>query len=218
VTGEERSVSLSEELMRVPGVRGVEFRGPPERPRTVRVTIASGVDPEGVRRAVRAVLEGREPPTAARSEEVEVVAGEDELLESVAVEEGRDGIVVHAATSSGRRTSARAFDVPGAVDEAVARAVGALLGFVDPPPRLRAVDRRTLGGVELLEVVVEVLDGPRAGSCLVEVGRLYALGRAVWVALSCGPQTGGSSAGRSSTTRSRAGTGVGASTTAISSR
>lgn len=104
-------------------------------------------------------------------------------LESVGVIETREGVVVEVVDSDGGRSVVRARPEPGALDEAVVRAVAQLAGWEPVPLILATVDHQAADST----VVTVVLDGGRttiAGSAVVEGGRVYAVGRAVWAALS----------------------------------
>ena len=119
------------------------------------------------------------PPSAPRQPDVPAVS-----LASVAVEEGRTGVSVVAAGDDGSRMEQRARQGATGVDEAVVAAVARLLRPDDVPPLIVAITAGEIEGSDVVTVVLDV-DGDRVvGSTVVEGGRPYAVGRAVWAALS----------------------------------
>jgi hypothetical protein len=83
-----------------------------------------------------------------------------------------DDVEVRAAGSS-----------EAAIDQAVVLAVAELAGAASVP-LICSIDDRDLAGTPVVTVVVEE-DGRRlVGSAVMDGGRAYALGRAVWAALS----------------------------------
>jgi hypothetical protein len=116
-----------------------------------------------------------EPPVAAG-------AAARDVLESVLVEETRDGVTVTATTSTGRRFSERG----EASDDGIARAVVAVVGvLVDGrPARLLSMSVSEADGTSIATVLVERAGGARAaGSAIVRAGVPHAVARATWACL-----------------------------------
>ena len=105
-------------------------------------------------------------------------------LQSVAVEEGRSGVVVRVTSTSGPVVSRPAVGVSSGIDEAIAAAVASLFG-ADPAPVLLSVSESEVAGTAMVTVVLDKGRGARlVGSAVLEGGRAYAVGRAAWAALS----------------------------------
>lgn len=105
-------------------------------------------------------------------------------LESVAVEEGRMGVVVRVTSSSGTVVDRPAVGVSSGIDEAITAAVASLFG-TDPAPVLLSVTESEIAGTAMVTIVLEAGRGVRlVGSAVLEGGRAYAVGRAAWAALS----------------------------------
>lgn len=114
------------------------------------------------------------------------VAGHDvrvARLASVAVEEGRDGITVSVATTSGERVRQAAASTEGGVEAAVVRATTRLALPDAPEPSVVDIDDRRVEGVDIVMIVLDVDGVMHAGSAVVAAGRAFALGRATWAAL-----------------------------------
>ncbi|MEN8234284.1 MAG: hypothetical protein ABFR89_05110 [Actinomycetota bacterium] len=205
---------LHDDLVSLPGVESADLDGDSTAPTGVRVRLAPGVDAAIVGDEVQRVLAlhglrsevevappspatvapfpGRvsdesavSPSTVPIAEHDAVVAAyaESDVLESVSVTEGRDGVVVEAhagETSAWVRAAGR---IGPAFDQAIVSAVAELLG-TRTEPLIRSVDSRDLGDVTVLTIVLEEAGEQHVGSAAVEGGRPYALGRAVWAALS----------------------------------
>ena len=103
-------------------------------------------------------------------------------LESVSVSEGRDGIVVTAVGGATSASVRAASSSTPAIDQAVVAAVAELVA-TGTVPLVVSVDERRLGGTTVVTVVLEESGARRVGSAVVEAGRSYALGRAVWAGL-----------------------------------
>ena len=104
-------------------------------------------------------------------------------LASVGNTEGSDGIVV-TATGAEDHASLRASGLSLlAVDEAVVHVVAELAG-TSTRPRICSIDERELDGTSVVTVVIEERGERLVGSAVVRSGRAYAVGRAVWTALS----------------------------------
>lgn len=104
-------------------------------------------------------------------------------LQSVSVSEGREGVVVTAAGDTASASVRAAGSSTPAIDQAVVAAV-CELAATETVPFVRSVDERDLGGTAVVTVVIEEGGDRLVGSAVVEAGRSYALGRAVWAALS----------------------------------
>ena len=116
-------------------------------------------------------------------EEYAAGPGVEEALSAVGVEEARTGVTVRVTTDQGRQIERSVASAGPMVDIAIVEAVGALLA--SPPPDVVAVNDHLIDGTEVVLVVVEHSDGTRAsGSCVVEVGRPFAVGTAAWKAVS----------------------------------
>jgi hypothetical protein len=113
----------------------------------------------------------------------EPLASEEDGLDWVSVTEGRDGIVVTAASLTHEAAAFAAGPSEAAIDQAVVSAVAELAGTVSLP-LIRSLDQRELAGTPVVTVVLEESGLRLVGSALVEGGRAYAVGRAVWMALS----------------------------------
>ena len=106
------------------------------------------------------------------------------ILDSLTVEETRDGVLVTAAAADGRTASRRARWTEGGVNEAVVAAVADLAGWEGPPLLLSAAETDVAGST-VVTLLVERVDGKRvAGAAIVETGTAYAVARAAWQALS----------------------------------
>lgn len=182
---------LSDDLLSVPGVASAQLDGDAMTPNGVRVQLAPGVDAAVVGDEVQRVLslhglrsEVSERVTDPGSVDVPVVltTSADVSLSSVGVTEGRDGVVVEALADD-VVVSVRAAGASGpALDQAVVSAIAQLAGATSTL-LIRSVDVRDIDGTSVVTVVLDE-DGDRlVGSAIVEGGRAYAVGRAVWTAL-----------------------------------
>lgn len=183
---------LRDDLLSLPGVESAELDGDAIVPTGVRVHLAAGVDAAAVGEEVQRVLslhglrsEVGEDATVPTSIDGAVVdrtpAGS--VLTSVRVTEGRDGVFVEAL-ADGVTVSIRSAGSAGrAFDQAVASAVAELAG-VTSNPLVRSVDLRDIDGSSVVTVVFDEAGDRLVGSSIVEGGRAYAVGRAVWAALS----------------------------------
>jgi hypothetical protein len=113
----------------------------------------------------------------------DLVIGIGAGLESVSVTEGHAGIAVTAVGHSAEATvGAAGFSAP-AIDQAVVSAVADLAGAA-ALPLICSLDERELAGESVVTIVIEASGRRLVGSAIVEGGRAYAVGRAVWAALS----------------------------------
>ena len=106
-----------------------------------------------------------------------------EGLEWVSVTEGRDGITVAAGNRSTEVSAHTAGPSTPAIDQAVVSVVAELAG-AGSLTLVRSLDERELAGTPVVTIVIEEGGRQRVGSAVVEGGRAYAVGRAVWTALS----------------------------------
>lgn len=104
-------------------------------------------------------------------------------LLSVGITEGIDTVVVTATGPTGLASVRASGPSVVAVDHAVVQAV-AELAETATQPRLCSMDERELGGTAVVTVVIEESGERLVGSAIVRSGRAYAVGRAVWAALS----------------------------------
>jgi len=183
---------LQDDLLSVPGVESAQLDGDTMAPSGVRVHLAPGADPGAVGDEVQRVLSLHGLRSEVGGDGTDHVSLEPEasvhdvatsMLSSVRVTEGRDGVVVDAIADD-VTVSVRAAGAAGpAFDQAVVSAVAELAGATSNP-LVRSVDVRDIGGTSVATVVIDE-DGDRlVGSAIVEGGRAYAVGRAVWAALS----------------------------------
>jgi hypothetical protein len=182
---------LRNDLLSVPGVEAAQIDGDVVAPTGVRVHLGPGVDPvvvgvevqrvlslHGLRSEVDAVAMDPSPvaPSAIRETQAEPT------LTSIRVTEGRDGVVVEVR-SGDITVSVRAARAAGeAFDQAVVAAVAELAGATSVP-LVRSVEVRDIGGTSVVTVVIDEAGDRLVGSSIVEGGRVYAVGRAVWAAL-----------------------------------
>jgi hypothetical protein len=122
-------------------------------------------------------LREREPNVA------ETPASIDDGLDWVSVTEGRDGITVTAGSRSAEVAARTAGFSEPAIDQAVVSVVAELAGAASVP-LIRSLDERELAGTPVVTIVIEESGRQLVGSAVVEGGRSYAVGRAVWTALS----------------------------------
>ncbi|MEN8112948.1 MAG: hypothetical protein ABFS21_01060 [Actinomycetota bacterium] len=201
---------LRDDLLSLPGVEGADLDGDSTAPSGVRVRLAPGVDAAVVGDEVQRVLALHglrsevevgppAPPAAApvsgdRADDRPTPAAleplsdagarpEHDVLDAVSITEGRDGVVVEAHAGETHAHLTAAGPIGPALDQAIVSAVAELLG-TRTDPLVHSVDSRDLDGVTVLTVVIEEAGERLVGSAAVEGGRAYALGRAVWAALS----------------------------------
>lgn len=122
---------------------------------------------------------GDASPPVASSEAV----GERRLA-SVAVEEGRAGVLVRVLTTTGDGVEQHAASSEGGVESAVVRATARLARPGAPEPTVVEIDDRRTEGADIVTIVLDVDGKLHAGSAVVVAGRAFALGRATWAALS----------------------------------
>jgi hypothetical protein len=104
-------------------------------------------------------------------------------IDSVAVVEGRSGIIVTVTASNGTEMSHVASSSEGGVEAAVVKAAASLVDPASPDPIVVEIEDRRVEGVDIVMIVLD-LDGELfAGSAVVGAGRAFALGRAAWAAL-----------------------------------
>lgn len=140
--------------------------------------VASTSEPEIVE-----PLDSDDVPRDREREVPETPAPTDEGLELVSVAEGRDGITVTAVSPSDEVTAFTAGSSEPAIDQAVVSAVAELAGAASLP-LICSLDERDLAGTPVVTIVLEESGRRLVGSAVVEGGRAYAVGRAVWTALS----------------------------------
>jgi hypothetical protein len=104
-------------------------------------------------------------------------------LDSVAVVEGRLGIVVTVTASNGSEVSHAAASSEGGVETAVVKAAARLVDSASPDPIVVEIEDRRVEGVDIVMIVLDMDGKLVAGSAVVEAGRAFALGRATWAAL-----------------------------------
>lgn len=119
------------------------------------------------------------PPTPFESSEDQLAR-----IDSVAVAEGRDGIVVTVTSSDGRYERRVAASTEGGVESAVVRATARLALPNSPEAHVVEVEDRRVEGIDIVMIVLDVDGSMAAGSAVVGAGRAFALGRATWAALS----------------------------------
>ncbi|MFV1998956.1 MAG: hypothetical protein ACC654_01175 [Acidimicrobiia bacterium] len=105
-------------------------------------------------------------------------------IDRVAVEEGRDGIVVTVSSTDGRSESQPASSTEGGVEKAVVKAASSLAQPGFPDPTIVEIEDRRIEGVDIVMIVLDIDGTVSAGSAIVAAGRSFALGRATWAALS----------------------------------
>lgn len=105
-------------------------------------------------------------------------------IESVGVEEGRDGILVTVASSDGEAVRQIASSTEGGVEAAVVKATARLADPEAPDPVVVDIADRRISGVDIVMIVLDADGTISAGSSVVAAGRSFALGRATWAALS----------------------------------
>jgi hypothetical protein len=182
---------LRDDLLSLPGVESAHLDGDEMAPTGVRVHLAAGVDAAAVGDEVQRVLSlhglrsevGQDEAKPMQSETAAVGrASSASALTSVRVTEGRDGVFVEAV-ADGVTVSLRAAGAAGpAFDQAVVSAVAELAGATSSP-LVRSVDLRDIGTTSVVTVVIDEAGDRLVGSSIVEGGRAYAVGRAVWAAL-----------------------------------
>ena len=198
--------SLQDDLLRIPGIEAAELEGDAEPPDGVRVRLGAGVDADAVGDEIRGVLAAhglRSELSAGAAADVRettgggarassappppvpitAVPGVTSSLASIGVIESRDGVMVEATDSDGRRSVVRARSEPRSLDEAVVRAVAQLMSW-EPAPLAISTSEHETDGSTVVTVVLEMGRLRVAGSAVVDGGRAYAVGRAVWAALS----------------------------------
>jgi hypothetical protein len=104
-------------------------------------------------------------------------------IESVAVVEGRTGILVTVTASNGSEISHVASSTEGGVESAVVIAAARLVDPSSPDPMVIEIEDRRVEGVDIVMIVLDMDGRIAAGSAVVEAGRVFALGRATWAAL-----------------------------------
>ncbi len=182
---------LREDLLSVPGVASAQLDGDAMTPSGVRVQLSPGVDAAVVGDEVQRVLSlyglrsevsegatdpGPADPLIVRATSVEAT------LSSIRVTEGRDGVVVEALADDVAVSVRAAGASNPALDQAVVSAVAQLAGATSNP-LIRSVDVRDIDGMSVVTVVIDEAGDRLVGSAIVEGGRAYAVGRAVWTAL-----------------------------------
>jgi hypothetical protein len=118
-----------------------------------------------------------------RSDDSESTGGFGARLASVAVQEGRAGIVVTVAASDGTQIQQAAASTEGGVESAVVRATTRLAMPGAPDATVIEIEDRRIEGVDIVLIVLDVDGVMHAGAAVVGAGRSFALGRATWSAL-----------------------------------
>ncbi len=187
---------LRDDLLSLPGVESADLDGDELAPNGVRVRLAPGTDVGAVGEEVRRVLALHglrsevgvesmvgEDTAATVSTPAAAIDGPPLALQSIRVEESRDGVVVEA-TAGDRTSEVRAAGRSDpALDQAVVGAVAAVAG-ARSVPLIRSVDVRDLGEARVVTVMIDEGGDRLVGSAVFDGGRAYAVGRAVWAALS----------------------------------
>jgi hypothetical protein len=169
--------AAGDEIRRVLALHGLrqEIDTAPGR---VRSEVVSSSEPEKVE-----PLDSDDEPGEREREAPETPTLTDEGLELVSVTEGRDGIMVTAASPSDEVTAFTAGSSEPAIDQAVVSAVAELAGAASLP-LICSLDERDMAGTLVVTIVLEESGRRLVGSAVIEGGRAYAVGRAVWTALS----------------------------------
>jgi len=117
-----------------------------------------------------------EPTSSMRS-------GQVARIDSIAVVEGRSGIIIAVTASDGTETSVAASSTEGGVEKAVVKATAQLMDPDSPDPIVVEIEDRRVDGVDIVMVVLDADGTLVTGSAVVSAGRAFALGRATWAAL-----------------------------------
>ncbi len=104
-------------------------------------------------------------------------------IESVAVAEGRDGIVITVSSSDGRSEQQIAASTEGGVESAVVRATARLALPDAPEATVVDIEDRRVAATDIVMIVLDVDGHMAAGSSVVHAGRPFARGRAPRAAL-----------------------------------
>lgn len=104
-------------------------------------------------------------------------------IEKVAVEEGRDGIVITVVASDGQSETELARSTDGGVEHAVVLAASRLASPGAPDPIVIEIEERRVEGVDIVMIVLDDNGVVKAGSAVVGAGQAFALGRATWAAM-----------------------------------
>ena len=104
-------------------------------------------------------------------------------IDSVAVVEGRSGIIVTVTASNRTEMSHVASSSEGGVEAAVVKAAARLVDPSSPDPIVVEIEDRRVEGVDIVMIVLDMDGELCAGSAVVGAGRAFALGRATWAAL-----------------------------------
>ena len=169
--------TIGEEIRRILALHGLhqETNVAPDSTGSA-VASSSGSEPEEPR-------ESEDAPRAPEPEVPESPLRTGEGLDWVSVAEGRDGVTVTAGGASDEVSAVAAGSSEAAIDQAVVSTVAELAGAASIP-LICSLDERDLAGTPVVTVVLEENGQRLVGSAVVEGGRAYAVGRAVWTALS----------------------------------
>lgn len=126
---------------------------------------------------------GDKPDHDHGSDHGEPTDGSGARLASVAVQEGRSGIVITVAASDGSQIQQAAASTEGGVESAVVRATTRLAMPGAPDATVIEIEDRRIEGVDIVLIVLDVDGVMHAGAAVVGAGRSFALGRATWAAL-----------------------------------
>lgn len=194
---------LQDELMAIDGVADAHVEIIDDALPSVRLSILPDADRQFVGARVREVLanHGLRSRMAAGADEAwplveeirEAAIGEPPApsaptairrLDSIAVQEARNKIMVTASDSAGQTARVDAPLGQKSIRDAIVSAVFQLLGAQGVPPVVTAIRRTEEAGKLLVTVVLERAGGERlVGSSFVTVGWEFAFGRAIWSAL-----------------------------------
>ncbi|HSJ70417.1 MAG TPA: hypothetical protein VLA29_02095 [Acidimicrobiia bacterium] len=126
---------------------------------------------------------GERPDHDRRSDDGGSMGALGARLASVAVQEGRTGIVVTVSASDGSQIQQAAASTEGGVESAVVRATTRLALPGAPDATVIEIEDRRIEGVDIVLIVLDVDGVMHAGAAVVGAGRSFALGRATWAAL-----------------------------------
>lgn len=104
-------------------------------------------------------------------------------IDRVAVEEGRNGILVTVVASDGQSETELARANDDGVGRAVVIAAARLAKPGAPDPVVIEIEERRIEGVDIVMIVLDDNGVVKAGSAVVGAGQAFALGRATWAAM-----------------------------------
>ena len=168
---------------KVPGILAAEEVTEGEASERLQASVSAGSWQQS---DVPSFVEPRASESSAVDEEPESTTGIGDSvarIESVAVVEGRSGILVTVTASNGAEMSHVATSTEGGVEAAVVIAAAGLVDPSLPDPVVIEIEDRRVEGVDIVMIVLDMDGRIAAGSAVVEAGRVFALGRATWAAL-----------------------------------